>query len=282
MFFSHLPWILKMQVSHLLGSFTIPAFYYVFLLPLVSCSSHVDVTASTNHKNIKENLHKLQMSPQMSSYIAVHGLLLWVSMGFLMPVGILTIRMANKEEGGRRVKVLFYLHAILQILALVLATIAAVMSIKNFENSFNNNHQRLGLAIYGAIWMQALIGFFRPPRGNKRRSTWYLTHWILGTVISLVGIINIYTGLKAYHKKTSRSSGIWTILFTAEVSFIAFFYLFQDKWEYIQKQGLILGNSQPTPPSDQEHALTQRDINNQKVLLPVPCAKRNALRNLFD
>ncbi|XP_022724298.1 cytochrome b561 domain-containing protein At4g18260-like [Durio zibethinus] len=272
-----LPWVLKMQISHLLGSFTISALYNVFLLPLVSCSSHGEVTASSNHKGIKE--HK--QSTQMTSYMAVHGLLLWVSIGFLMPVGILTIRMANKEESGRRVKVLFYLHAILQMLAVLLATIGAVMSIKNFENSFNNSHQRLGLALYGAIWMQVLIGFCRPPRGNKRRSTWYLTHWILGTVISLMGIINIYTGLKAYHKKTSRSTGIWTILFTAEVSFIAFFYLFQDKWEYIQKQGLILGNSQqPTPPSDQENVLTQRD--NEKILLPEPCGKRNALGNLFD
>ncbi|XVF25489.1 hypothetical protein REPUB_Repub13aG0216800 [Reevesia pubescens] len=270
---------MKMQVSHLLRSITIPALYYVFIFPLVSCSFHGElVTASSNHKGSKENVHKL--SPQMTSYIAVHGLLLWVSMGFLMPVGILTIRMANKKECGRRVKVLFYLHAILQILAVLLATIGAVMSIKNFENSFDNNHQRLGLALYGAIWMQALIGFFRPPRGNKRRSTWYLTHWILGTVISLVGIINIYTGLKAYHKKTSRSTGIWTILFTAEVSFIAFFYLFQDKWEYIQKQGLILGNNPQPPSDDQENVLTQRD--NQKVLLPEPCGKINALKNLFD
>ncbi|XVF87184.1 hypothetical protein PTKIN_Ptkin18bG0098600 [Pterospermum kingtungense] len=270
-----------MQVSHLLGSFTISSLYYVFLLPLVSSSTHGElVTASSNHKGIKENVHK--PSPQMTSYIAVHGLLLWVSMGFLMPVGILTIRMANKEEGGRRVKVLFYLHAMFQILAVLLATIGAVISIRNFENSFNNSHQRLGLALYGAIGMQILTAFYRPPRGNKRRSAWYLTHWILGTVTSLVGIINTYTGLKAYHKKTSRSTGIWTILFTAEVSFIAMFYLFQDKWEYIQKQGLVSGNNQqPTPSSDQENVPTQR-VNNRKVLLPEPCTKRNALMNLFD
>lgn len=38
------------------------------------------------------------------------------------------------------------------------------MSIKNFENSFNNNHQRLGLALYGGMWVQGIIGFLRPPR----------------------------------------------------------------------------------------------------------------------
>ncbi|KAK8524609.1 hypothetical protein V6N13_015625 [Hibiscus sabdariffa] len=225
----------------------------------------------------------------MISCIFVHGLLLWASMGFLMPVGILTIRMANKEEDGKRVKFLFYLHAILQILAVLLATVGAVLSIRNFENSFSNHHQRLGLALYVAISMQAIIGFFRPRRG-KRRSTWYLTHWILGTTTSVVGIINIYTGLKAYHKKTSRSTAIWTIIFTVQISLIACFYLFQDKWEYIQKQGLILGNNynnsphHPTPPSNQvqENAITVMDNQSNKVVLPQPCAKPNALGNLFD
>ncbi|GMI93551.1 hypothetical protein like AT4G18260 [Hibiscus trionum] len=275
-----------MQVSRFRRPFiTILVLYFLLLSPLVSCLSHGEITASGDHKNIKETAHKL--SSQMISYISVHGLLLWASMGLLMPVGILTIRMANKEEDGKRVKFLFHLHVILQMLVVLLATVGAVMSIRNFENSFSNHHQRLGLALYVAVSMQAIIGFFRPRRGSKR-STWYLTHWILGTLTCVVGIINIYTGLKAYHNKTSRSTAIWTILFTVEISFIACFYLFQDKWEYIQKQGLVLGNNNnnspqhSTPPSnqDQENAITERD--NQKVVLPQPCAKPNALGNLFD
>lgn len=114
-------------------------------------------------------------------------------------------------------------------------------------------------------------------RGKKARSLWYFVHWMLGTIISLAGIINIYTGLKAYSNKTSRSTTLWTVLFTAEVSFIAFFYLFQDKWLYMQKQGVILGNL-PITLSNQE--IPER--LNQKELLPEPCGKRNALRNLFD
>lgn len=48
------------------------------------------------------------------------------------------------------------------MLSVLLATAGAVMSIKNFENSFNNNHQRIGLALYIAIWVQAIMGFLRP------------------------------------------------------------------------------------------------------------------------
>ncbi|KAL5839114.1 hypothetical protein ACOSQ4_011722 [Xanthoceras sorbifolium] len=262
-----------MQNFLFLAKLSISASCYIILLPLVECSSH-----ESNHKSIK-------MSPEMRSHIAIHGILLWASMGFLMPVGILTIRMSIRES-GKKAKVFFYLHLILQILSVLLATIGAVMSIKNFENSFNNNHQRLGLALYAAMWLQAVVGFLRPPRGNKRRRTWYFVHWLLGTSVSLVGSINIYTGLRAYHHKTSRSTTIWTILFTAEISSIAFFYLFQDKWEYMQKQGVIMGNNnvidQPVlNTATSVQVITERDIN-EKVLLPEPCGKRNALKNLFD
>ncbi|XP_043700953.1 cytochrome b561 domain-containing protein At4g18260-like [Telopea speciosissima] len=217
------------------------------LLPSVSSSSE-EKKPMSNHKRKTQNMQKL--SPELSFEITVHGFLLWVSMGFLMPVGILIIRMSNKVKCGRRLKVIFYFHVILQILSVLLATAGAVMSIRNFENSFSNNHQRLGLALYGVIWMQVIVGFFRPQRGTKGRSVWYFAHWALGTGISLMGIINIYTGLRAYEKKTLNSTRLWTLLFTAEIFFIAFLYLLQDKWEYMQKQRVILGNetAMPTDP----------------------------------
>ncbi|KAK9267619.1 hypothetical protein L1049_010050 [Liquidambar formosana] len=258
--------IFKNQVAFAISA----CFVLLVLLPTGGCSSHEGVNKRSSHKSIKHNTHK------MTTNIELHGLLLWASMGFLMPIGILTIRISNREEGGTKVRVLFYVHVILQILSVLLATAGAVLSIKSFENSFNNNHQRIGLALYGAIWLQAFIGFCKPHRGTKGRSLWYFLHWVLGTSISLVGIINIYTGLEAYHKKTSRSIWLWTILFTAEVSFMAFLYLLQDKWEYMQKQGVILGN-EPIAPSDQ--VIPQ---NVTLKLLREPCKKSNALINQFD
>lgn len=73
-------------------------------------------------------------------------------------------------------------------------------------------------------------------RGGKSRRKWFVGHWILGTSIAILGIINIYTGLHAYAIKTSTSAKLWTILFTAQLSSIVLVYLFQDKWSYIQSQ----------------------------------------------
>ncbi|TYJ27716.1 hypothetical protein E1A91_A07G207400v1 [Gossypium mustelinum] len=197
--------------------------------------------------------------------IRLHGFLLWASMGFLMPVGILAIRMSNRQECGTRLKILFYVHVVSQILSLLISTAGAVMSVKNFNNSFNNHHQRLGLALYGIIWLQALTGVLRPCRGSKGRSGWFFAHWLLGTAISILGIINIYTGLRVYHEKTSRSIKPWTIVLTAEISLIAFVYLFQDKWLYIQKQGLILGDESVTPKQqDSSSTEKQKESSSEK------------------
>nr|GEX25931.1 cytochrome b561 domain-containing protein At4g18260-like [Tanacetum cinerariifolium] len=191
---------------------------------------------------------------QLLSQIVVHGFLLWASLGFLTPVGILAIRLSNREEHGRRLKIMFFIHAVTQAISVILVTAGAVLSIKNFSNTFDNMHRRLGVALYGLVFLQALSGLLRPKRGDKKRNIWFFAHWILGTTVSLLGIINIYTGLHAYKKITSRSITPWVIFYTAETVCIGFLYLFQEKWEYIQKQGAIRGSEPMTTiqPTDKE------------------------------
>ncbi|XP_054799837.1 cytochrome b561 domain-containing protein At2g30890-like [Prosopis cineraria] len=213
----------------------------MLLLPHVSSSTE-NMEAIGGHSSSKDN--SIKMNPRLVFEISLHGFLLWASMGFLMPVGILAIRLSNNGGANqRRFRMIFYVHAILQKVAVIVATVGAIMSIKNFNNAFNNNHQRVGVALYGIIWLQALLGIFRPRRGSKRRSVWFFLHWILGTVISFLGILNVYIGLQAYQEKTSKSIRIWNILFTIQLVIIMFFYLLQDKWVYLQKkQGVILDN----------------------------------------
>ncbi|ONK69970.1 uncharacterized protein A4U43_C05F28850 [Asparagus officinalis] len=230
----------RKNTSVLLSGFAI----LVFLSELVDSSTESRRSVHT-HKITQP--HSSKITPQLSFQIKLHAFLLWASVGFLMPIGILVIRMSQRVECGQRLKILFYSHVILQIVSVLLATAGAVLSVKNFENSFNNAHQRIGLAFYALLLIQPLIGLFRPHRGVKVRSLWYFAHWLLGTGICIAGIMNIYIGLHAYHKKTSRSVKLWTILFTMEVVAFAFIYLFQDRWDYMRKQGVILGQEQIAP-----------------------------------
>ncbi|KAF2305419.1 hypothetical protein GH714_005111 [Hevea brasiliensis] len=126
-------------------------------------------TKQFHNSKIKFPLVFKKVSPKMKSDVALHGVLLWLSMGFLAPLGILIIRMSHREKGGSRGKVFFYLHVILQALSVLLVTSGAIMSMKSFENSFDNNHQRIGVALYGVVWVQAVIGFLRP---HSQTTSW--------------------------------------------------------------------------------------------------------------
>ncbi|KAK4342208.1 hypothetical protein RND71_038024 [Anisodus tanguticus] len=229
------------------------AIFILALLPLVS--------ATENHKKkiVHEcNDHKvLELSPKLSFQIILHGFLLWASMGFLMPIAMLVIRMSNKEENGRRLKMIVYAHAALQVLSVLLVAVATIMSVINFENFFDNTHQRLGLALYVAIWLPFIAGIFRPDKGSKNRGVWYAFHWLIGVTVTLLGIVNVYIGLQAYNTKTMISTSIWNWLFSVEVAVIAFIYLFQEKWHYIKQSGGILGN-ESVRPTDQESSPTRK------------------------
>ncbi|CAN6446414.1 unnamed protein product [Victoria cruziana] len=168
--------------------------------------------------------------------------------------------MSHRAECRRRLKILFYFHAVLEMVSVLLATVGAIMALKNFENKFDNTHQRIGIAIYAFIWLQPLIGLCRPQRGIKGRSAWYFLHWLLGTGVSLLGFINIYIGLYAYHSRTSNNVTTWVILLTAEVSFISFLYLLQDRWGYLQMQSsvLVLGAEEPIRSTHQASSLSNK------------------------
>ncbi|WOL11000.1 cytochrome b561 domain-containing protein [Canna indica] len=221
----------RQAISLVLGNFMLISF-------LQSASSLRDISKYVESQRTSQP-NPLKMTPELSIQITAHAFLLWASVGFLMPLGIIIIRFSIRVQSIKKLKVLFYTHVIVQILASLMATAAAVLSLTNFENSFNNAHQRIGLALYGLIWVQPVIAFLRPHKGMKIRSVWYFLHWLLGTGVCLLGIANIYIGLKTFHERASRSVSLWTVLFTAEVSVMALIYLFQDRWDYVMKQGII-------------------------------------------
>ncbi|KAL2475035.1 60S ribosomal protein L18a-2 [Abeliophyllum distichum] len=82
----------------------------LFLVHFAQCSSDEHKKSGSLHNSSKH------VNSQKTLDITLHGILLWASMGFLMPIGVLTIRMSSTEECHRmRRKILFYVHAILQV-----------------------------------------------------------------------------------------------------------------------------------------------------------------------
>lgn len=117
----------------------------IFTLSALICSSYVNAAEADNiHSSSKHKVHEVkysssyfsfffnllhishqytrfwtlnpnQISSRLLSEITVHGFLLWASFGFLMPIALLVMRTSKKEECGRRLKILVYTHATLQV-----------------------------------------------------------------------------------------------------------------------------------------------------------------------
>jgi len=85
---------------------------------------------------------------------------------------------------------MFFLFLNKKILAVVLATIGAILSLRTLENSFDNNHQRLGLALYAAMWLQFLTGVFKPSRYIYTRNIYiFFMYLYIYKCITLVAIL---------------------------------------------------------------------------------------------
>ncbi|BAT80777.1 hypothetical protein VIGAN_03037700 [Vigna angularis var. angularis] len=100
-----------MGVQQPLGAFLFQV-SIVFVMFLIASASEEHKKARGKHSSRKD--HNSKMSPRLQFEITLHGLLLWASMAFLLPVGILVIRLSNREGNRRRLRIIFYVHAVLQ------------------------------------------------------------------------------------------------------------------------------------------------------------------------
>jgi len=130
---------------------------------------------------------------------AIHGVLMLMSWGFLIPLGTLTA-----AWGGARFKVggpkLFNAHRWLQSLGLFvsLAGVAyAMMLIYNgsiVKIAELPLHGMIGLAVTTLGVLQPLNAFLRPHGDGMLRSTWELLHKTSGRLATVAGLLNCMLG----------------------------------------------------------------------------------------
>ncbi|KAL2611025.1 hypothetical protein R1flu_022717 [Riccia fluitans] len=182
-------------------------------------------------------------SDEEKKWVKVHGWLMWASMGFLLPLGILLIRwskpMLNVDErpSSSRVWTLFYLHICCQILAISVATGGVGVLFVKTGVALDYTHQRLGLAIMCLIWCQPLIGLIRPSKGSMVRSVWFFIHWLFGSGALFLGVINVYVGIRIYEFLSESSIRTLNIIFSIQIAVMCFCYLLQDRCGHMMSQG---------------------------------------------
>jgi hypothetical protein len=200
-------------------------------------------------------------------YIQIHAWLLWASMGFLFPLGAILVRYNRNQRNPTvmvspaREHLLLYVHIIVQCAAVGTATAGIAVLIKQFGATFYHTHMRLGLALWIIVMMLPFMSIVRPAKGTPWRSYWYFIHWLLGTGVLVLGVVNCFIGINIYQHAHGSIKAL-NIAFTVQVAVMAFIYFLQDRWSYVLAEGSRVNYTLPTKGG------TYRDIQINALATP--------------
>ncbi|KAH7442605.1 hypothetical protein KP509_03G095900 [Ceratopteris richardii] len=144
-------------------------------------------------------------TPPHYSLKRAHGILNTVAWGVLLPIGVIIARYLNQCTES----LWFYIHVLLQMIGYVLGAIgwALGMRLHALTSASHKVHQNMGIGLFvlGLVQMFALC--LRPNKDHKLRRYWNVYHHSIGYTIILLGIINIFEGLKILSPGGNWKSG---------------------------------------------------------------------------
>ncbi|TVU08330.1 hypothetical protein EJB05_41731, partial [Eragrostis curvula] len=131
--------------------------------------------------------------------LAVHGFMMFVAWGILLPGGIMAVRYLKHLKGD----VWFQAHTYLQysgIVVMFLGVLFAVAELRGF--SFKSRHARIGAIAFTFACVQPINAYLRPQRAENgefpsgNRKVWEYMHVFTGRSAALAGTIALFTGLQ--------------------------------------------------------------------------------------
>eukprot|EP00475_Leptophrys_vorax_P034649 TRINITY_DN56217_c0_g1_i1.p1 TRINITY_DN56217_c0_g1~~TRINITY_DN56217_c0_g1_i1.p1 ORF type:complete len:301 (+),score=0.85 TRINITY_DN56217_c0_g1_i1:219-1121(+) len=165
------------------------------------------------------------------AWFQVHGWLMWMSFGLLMPVGMITARHLQTVTPKW-----FAIHWGIQVLAVFLAVIAFFIGVARFDAITDSTHARMGIAVFTFTIAQPVMGFLRPHKGHTIRVYWYLAHWLFGMLAVGLGWYTLFLGLDIYEEETGTSVQGLEIALACNVSIMLFIFLLLGRWDHLVGQ----------------------------------------------
>ncbi|CAI5979114.1 unnamed protein product [Closterium sp. NIES-65] len=247
-----------------------------------SLANHMTNRGSASIDFISGSTTVSSTAPPSTTLLVVHAWLLGIAFGILMPAAILISRifLADKlqerppgvdhdkwEAQVARAKswkpLAFETHKWMQITAVAIAIAGCIIVfVQSGSVGLQSSHGQLGLAIFVLIFVQPMIGHFRPNKGTVNRPTWFVIHWVLG--IGIVGLawLNTFLGFDIMQTKYSFNLQWCYIIFGVTVGLLGAIYLVI----YITDQVVaLISMIQKATTSNEE-----RDAGKQLVINHVP------------
>ena len=157
--------------------------------------------------------------------IRVHAICMWLAWAFFAPVGVLAARYWRPEwphylPGGGRVW--FQLHRVLLFCALA-CTIIGIAAIFGFIGFFADlsgaqlmvlrAHPIIGITVLVLAVLNPVIAYCRPVQDSRWRPVFNVLHTLIGRVMMILAIFNIFVGLQFYQASWINTQAVYNILY---------------------------------------------------------------------
>ncbi|GLI65943.1 hypothetical protein VaNZ11_009624 [Volvox africanus] len=149
-----------------------------------------------------------------SYWVNVHGALMAVAWGLLLPLGTLLPAhrwlLRDVKVAGKHLW--FWLHLGCQwtgVALFIAGFVVAFVKFEEVEGDMSEAHEKIGIAVMAAAAAQVVVAYIRPDPGAKRRGLWNLVHHNLGRITILLAWANVYIGIYLAHTGWGASYTEW-------------------------------------------------------------------------
>ncbi|CAN6485393.1 unnamed protein product [Victoria cruziana] len=152
------------------------------------------------------------VSGSSSAFLTIkttHGLLNIAAWAIFLPLGIMAARYFKQLD-----PTWFYTHLSLQMTGFGLA-IAGVLTGISLENEYSlesDEHKLLGFVAFGLACVQATALLIRPEKKSKIRKYWNWYHHCVGRIAIVIGVANIFYGIKVGGESKSWNGYVGAVL----------------------------------------------------------------------
>ncbi|RZB96664.1 cytochrome b561, DM13 and DOMON domain-containing protein At5g54830-like [Glycine soja] len=157
--------------------------------------------SSTSNRPILVHLMRgsAEAEQDLLPVLAVHGFMMFIAWGILLPGGILAARYLKHLKGDGWYRI----HVYLQYSGLVIVLLALLFAVAELRGFyFSSAHVKCGFATILLACIQPVNAFLRPQKpangeqASSKRVIWEYFHGIVGRCAVVVGIAALFTGMK--------------------------------------------------------------------------------------
>ncbi|KAF3541004.1 hypothetical protein F2Q69_00019560 [Brassica cretica] len=193
--------------------------------------------------------------------LGVHGFMMFLAWGILLPGGILSARYLKHIKGDGWFKIHMYLQC--SGLAIVfLGLLFAVAELNGF--SFSSSHVKFGFTAIVLACAQPVNAWLRPPKPaqgelmSSKRLIWEYSHSIVGQSAVVIGVVALFTGMKHLGERNGAENvdglnwalGLWVFLGVVTVVYLEYRERGRRRARNLSRGNWVLGNVEEDDSTD--------------------------------